>query len=167
MLLYLVRHAIAGDPDPERRPDDSQRPLTERGRKRFQRAARGLRQLAAPVDLVLSSPFTRARQTAEILAEEAKWPEATAQEQVLVDAPTLLDALRQYPGVTSIAAVGHEPTMHEVASLLLTGDPDRATLQFKKGTVACFQVEHDVQPGTAHLLWLASPKLLRQLASHH
>lgn len=165
MLLYLVRHAIAGDPDPERWPDDSQRPLTERGKKRFRRAARGLHQIAPRVAVVLSSPYTRAQQTAKILTDEAGWPAATVLDQVAVDAQTLLDALRQHSGVDSLAAVGHEPTMREVASMLLTGDSDRAALEFKKGTVACLEIQSDLQPGTAHLRWLASPKLLRLMGS--
>ena len=73
MDLYLVRHAIAFDFDTSQWPDDSQRPLTPEGQKRFSRAARAWR--ARPsVDLVLSSPWVRAWQTAELLESEAGWP---------------------------------------------------------------------------------------------
>jgi phosphohistidine phosphatase len=60
MDLYLVRHAIAGDADPSRWPNDSDRPLTPAGEKRFRRAARGLGRIVPKVDVVLSSTFARA-----------------------------------------------------------------------------------------------------------
>ena len=74
MELYLVRHAIAGKPDAASWPDDSERPLTEEGITRFRPAARGLATLVPDVERVLSSPWTRAWQTAEILQEENDWP---------------------------------------------------------------------------------------------
>ena len=65
--LYLVRHAVAEERGPAW-PDDSQRPLTEEGAKRWRRQAAGLAALEARPDLILTSPFTRARQTADLLA---------------------------------------------------------------------------------------------------
>ena len=75
MELYLVRHAIAGHADHARWPDDTQRPLTEEGIARFQPAARGLARIVPTVERVLSSPWVRAWQTAEILQEESGWLE--------------------------------------------------------------------------------------------
>src|SRR5215471_19083588 len=75
MYLYLVRHAIAFEPDPAQWPDDRDRPLTPEGEKRFRQAALGLRELVPSVDAVLSSPLVRAWQTAAILARKAGWPE--------------------------------------------------------------------------------------------
>lgn len=72
--LYLVRHASAAAPDPLLWPDDRERPLTPQGKKRFRSAARGLRRAAPRVGLVLSSPLTRAWQTARILEKAARWP---------------------------------------------------------------------------------------------
>ena len=77
MYVYLVRHAIAFEPDSSAWPDDRERPLTPAGQKRFRRAARGLRTLVPSVDLMLSSPLTRAWQTAEVLQQVARWPAPT------------------------------------------------------------------------------------------
>jgi phosphohistidine phosphatase len=165
VLLYLVRHAIADDPDPIRWPDDSQRPLTNAGRKKFQRAARGLGDIARRADVVVSSPYLRAWQTAEILSEEAGWASPTRLGPLSAgtSADAAYQALREYAGAEVVAAVGHEPTMHELASLLLTGDPYHANLEFKKGTVACLRTDGPFHPSRAQLLWLATPKLLRRL----
>src|SRR3954468_17149609 len=74
MDVYLVRHAIAATRDSAQWPDDSERPLTSEGEARFRKAARGLRRVAARVDVVLASPYVRAWQTAEILERAAGWP---------------------------------------------------------------------------------------------
>lgn len=165
MLLYLVRHAIAFDHDPQRWPDDRERPLTGKGIKKFRAAVEGLRAVAPPADVVLSSRFVRAWQTADILRKEAGWPapiacEALEQGHEPVEA---LVALQSYASASSVALVGHEPSMGELASFLLTGERGRAKIEFKKGGVACFQMEGGLQAGTATLQWLATPRLLRSL----
>src|SRR5580765_5526743 len=65
--LYLIRHAIA-EARGEAWPDDAKRPLTERGASRMRKAARALAKLGVSIDVVLTSPLTRTRQTAEIVA---------------------------------------------------------------------------------------------------
>ncbi len=69
--LYLVRHAIAAERG-EQYPDDAKRPLTTQGMTRFRKAVRGLAELDVEVDLILTSPFVRARQTADILSEQLR-----------------------------------------------------------------------------------------------
>src|SRR5438093_12133138 len=65
--LYLVRHGLAEERG-ELWPDDSKRPLTEKGMSRMRKATRGLARLGVSLDVVLTSPLVRARQTAEIVA---------------------------------------------------------------------------------------------------
>ena len=65
--LYLIRHGLAEDRG-EAWPDDSKRPLTEDGMSRLRKQARGLARLGVTLDIVLTSPLVRARQTAEIVA---------------------------------------------------------------------------------------------------
>ena len=65
--LYLVRHGLAEERG-EKWPDDTKRPLTEEGIVRMRKAARGLARLGVAVDVVLTSPLVRARQTADIVA---------------------------------------------------------------------------------------------------
>ena len=166
MDLYLVRHAVAFDYDPSQWPDDSQRPLTPEGQKRFKRAARGLKGLVPSVDVVLSSPWVRAWQTAEVLESEAGWPPPVASEALAATgrAPAeVLQALQPFTGSNAIALVGHEPSLHELASYLLTGDTAHAQIEMKKGAVARLEVGEGLRPGAGRLLWLLPPRVLRSL----
>jgi phosphohistidine phosphatase len=167
--LYLVRHAAAFGRDPGRWRDDSRRPLTPEGEEEFRLAARGLARLASPVDVLLSSPYLRAWQTAQILAELDSWP---APEPSPVFEPTLPPAkgaqeLLSYADAQYVAVVGHRPSLHELAAYLLTGAGDGLEISLKKGGVACIRFDGAPAPGTGELRWLLAPKVLRDLAGQH
>ena len=166
MDLYLVRHAIAEPRDAERFPDDSRRPLTPKGAGSFRVAARGLRALGIEVDVVLSSRYARAWQTAELLEAEAGWPAPTACRPLEPGNPpgAGLDPIGER-SERSVALVGHEPHLTGLASLLITRDPDAVALELKKGGVICLRTSGNPEPGAAVLSWSASPKMLRRLAS--
>ena len=164
MEIYLVRHAAAFGRDPDRWPDDSERPLTPEGEEEFRLAARGLSRVVPRVDAVLSSPYQRAWRTAEILSELDSWP---APEPVAVLEPTLPPekaalALEDHAG--SVAVVGHRPGLHELAAYLLTGEGDGLEIGLEKGGVACIRFDGDAQPGAGELRWLLTPELLSSLA---
>jgi phosphohistidine phosphatase len=163
--VYLVRHAVAEDRDAGRWPDDSLRPLTGEGVERFARAARGLRRLVPTVQLLLSSPYLRAWQTAEILREKAGWPapERCAALAAACPPEAALAVLRDRGGAGSIALVGHEPYLSSLASLLLAGDSAAVQLELKKGGVLALASDGDPGSGGALLRWSASPKILRAL----
>ncbi len=169
MDLYIVRHAVAYKRDENRWPDDVQRPLTPEGEERFRRAAGGILRLVPEVDLVLSSPFTRAWRTAEIL-EKAGWPTPEPLEELEPDYPPhkILSVLARYaPGVESVALVGHRPNLHELVSYLLTGDQideaRGARVRIKKGGAVRLSFDGLPEPGAGSLEWLLTPKTLRRL----
>ena len=167
MDLYLVRHAIADTRDPARWPDDSERPLTPEGIARFRSAARGLHRLVPEVDAVLSSPYTRAWQTAEILSEEAGWPapERCPPLEAVKPPNGAVELLQGKGEHSSVALVGHEPYLSVLASLLLSGDERTVRLELKKGGVALLALDDEPAPGAALLRWSVSPKILRALDS--
>src|SRR6185503_13585191 len=70
MELYLLRHAIAVQRGTPGYDDDSQRPLTDEGRKKMKKIVKALSGLNLELDTILSSPYVRARDTAKILAKE-------------------------------------------------------------------------------------------------
>jgi phosphohistidine phosphatase len=165
--IYLVRHATAFGRDPDRWPDDSERPLTPEGEEEFRLAARGLARLTSRVDAILSSPYRRAWRTAEILSELNSWP---APKPVAVLEPTLpperaVLALENYAG--SVAVVGHRPGLHELAAYLLTGKDDGLEIGLEKGGVACIRFGGAVEPGAGELRLLLTPEVLRSLAGQH
>src|SRR6202050_789188 len=69
MILYIVRHGIAVDRTDPKSPAEPERPLTAEGVKKTRSAALGLRSLGAKPDVLITSPYVRAAQTAEIFAE--------------------------------------------------------------------------------------------------
>ena len=164
MDLYLVRHAAAFGRDSARWPDDSKRPLTPEGEEEFRLAARGLTRIASRADAILSSPYQRAWQTAQILSELDSWP---VPETSPVLEPTLPPqkvalAMEDYTG--TVAVVGHRPGLHELAAYLLTGEADGVEITIKKGGVACISFDDAVEAGAGELRWLLTPEALSSLA---
>ncbi len=164
MQLYLVRHAIAKESDPEKWLDDSSRPLTARGARRFRRAASGLRHVAPSVDVALSSPYVRAWDTALILEDEARWPSPVVCPELTVDDPqALLDVIKAFDQADSIALIGHEPYLSRFTSTLLS--PGWGPwLEFRKGGVARLEQISGNEPARFELRWLLTPRMLRRLA---
>jgi phosphohistidine phosphatase len=160
--LFLVRHAIAAERGPEF-PDDTQRPLTEDGISRFRKAIAGLSDLGVDIDLILTSPLVRARQTAELLSKGlAGHPPIIETGALSPDAThkALVTELRRHTRRSAIALVGHEPRLGETAARLL-GCPGR--FDFRKGSVC--RIDFDLFPPSApgRLQWFAPPKILVRL----
>lgn len=158
--LFVVRHGIAHERDPERWPDDSQRPLTPKGEREVRAAARGLKSLTDPVATVLASPYPRAWRTAEILHEVAGWgkPRPCAPLEADGDAAEAIAAVAAQLNDGRIAIVGHEPMLSDLCGILLGG----SVIELKKGAVARLSVREWRRAG-ATLRWLFPPKALRAL----
>jgi phosphohistidine phosphatase len=163
--LYIVRHALAESRDATKWPDDRERPLTEEGAARFRKAAKGLAGFATTPDRVVSSPLARAWQTAEILSEEAGWPPPQELRALEPDrtAEDIRTALQSHAGVATVAVVGHEPNLSELASHLLCGSPDGIAIDLKKGSVMSLDTGPFPGPGASTLLWSVPPRALRAL----
>jgi len=161
MNLYILRHGLAV----ERTPGvnfDKDRPLTSEGRKKTRRLAVFLRKLGLSLDLILSSPFLRARQTAEIvsevldLADKLEFSTHLAPRQ----APNeLVEELnRKGRGLDGILLVGHEPDLSRLISILVTGKPGLA-LELKKGGFVKLEIGTLRYGRCATLQWLLPPKV--------
>lgn len=162
MELLVIRHAIAVD----RTEDvaDADRPLTDRGRRRFREVVSGLRAVGLRVELVLSSPWLRAAQTAELLAPiilDHAAPRASAL-LAAEPGPELIAELAA-TGATRLAVVGHEPWLGELVASLTSGEPRHGeAVPLKKGGVAI--LEGAPTPGGMVLRALLPPWISRQLA---
>ncbi|HEY4342325.1 MAG TPA: histidine phosphatase family protein [Steroidobacteraceae bacterium] len=166
MRLYLVRHAIAAEPDSKRWPDDRQRPLTSAGARRFKRAADPLVAMirtGGKVGRLLTSPLVRARDTAALL-HKAGLP-AAIEESVLAPGRTaarVLAVLRAHDA-QSIVMVGHEPDLGRLLAVCIAGPDVKLALHFRKGGAACLSFAGAPRVGEATLEWLLPPKALRVL----
>lgn len=133
--LYLIRHAKADKRGPDY-PDDSLRPLIKRGKKQARALAKTLDRLGVRFDRLLSSPYTRARQTAEALRDHAG--EGVQELAALADYhydALLHDLNGALEEGQQVALVGHEPYLSELAALLLTGRTDGLRIRFRKGSM--------------------------------
>ena len=160
--LLLVRHAIA-EARGEAWPDDSLRPLTGKGVSRMRDIAARLMMLGETADVVLTSPLTRASETAAILFETwSPLPNVTVI-QGLAPGNSPEDTvaeLTRYSRNARLALVGHEPDLGELAAWLVGS---KHPLPFKKGGVARIDVDLPARAGSGQLIWLATPKMLRQV----
>lgn len=168
MDVLFVRHAIAEEREEfaATGQDDDFRPLTARGRRRMQLAARGLKKLLPQLPLVATSPLTRAVQTAQIVCEVYGSRKATEIEMLRPEAPVedLLPWLQSQRANGTVALVGHEPHMSCAISWLLTGESTPIVLM-KKGAACLIQDGDCGDRGDATLLWLLQPAQLRKLAA--
>lgn len=166
MELLILRHAIAFPRDAKRWPDDSQRPLTMEGVKRARRAAAGLKRIAARPALVLTSPLVRARDTAAIFAQAARWPEAEHCDALTPGAPpeAMLEVLRRRGARAGcVAVVGHQPHLGRLLALCLRGDAHSQAFALKKSAVVCVRFEGPPRPRQGVLTGLYPPRTLRRI----
>ena len=158
--LYVIRHGLAEDRG-QAWPDDSKRPLTGEGMSRMRKAARGLARLGVSFDVILTSPLTRTRQTAEIMAAALDPHPPVVAADSLAPGGTyqaLIEDLQKQARRPKVALVGHEPGIGELAARLAGS---RQSFVFKKGAVC--RIDVDALPPTAPgtLRWFATPKMLR------
>lgn len=161
MRVFVVRHAIAHERDRKRWPDDSRRPLTAPGKRKFRKAARGLARILPGRVAILSSPWLRARETAAILAAARGGRCIECKELAGNQAPgAMFELLRLRPGMDQVI-IGHEPALSRfVAAAIGAGE---TSIGFRKGGAACVEFRGRILPGRGKLLWHLPPKMLRAI----
>ncbi len=163
MNLYLIRHAIAEEE--AQSGEDSQRALTEKGAKKMRAIAKGLRALGIEFDFILSSPYVRSEQTANIIADVFKIKKKIAMSENLTplgDPDLLFAEINEKYSVNSLAIVGHEPYLSTLVSLL-TANGSPVEMTFKKGGV-CYLAADDLHHARkATLEWLMTPGVLVEI----
>jgi phosphohistidine phosphatase len=167
MNLYVLRHGIAVDPGSPEFPNDADRPLTPKGERKLQQIAEAMLALEISFDLILSSPYVRARQTAELVAEAFGARRKLEFSDTLTPAGSpkklieLLNGLRPPP--ENVLLSGHEPYLSGLISLLLSGAPGLSVVM-KKGGLCKLGIEQ-LKPGRcACLEWLLTPKQMALMA---
>ncbi len=168
MQVLIVRHAPAENRQEfayTGQPDDL-RPLTNKGKDKMRNNIKGLQTCVPQIDRIAESPLVRAQQTADLLA--AVYPNAIRETlSALVPAgseSTVLAYLQKHADTTqTIALVGHEPKLGELATCLLSGQIGD-WMPLKKGAACLLEFIDKVEAGEAELCWMLRPKQLRQLA---
>lgn len=159
--LYILRHGIAEPPPVTGRTKDRDRALTAEGRQKVRRVARALVKLDVGIDLIVSSPYVRARQTAELVAEvlrlrsKVQLCEHLAPGAKPKDLIAYLKALD--PAPDSVLLVGHEPDLSRLIALLLCGSPT-LSLSLKKAGLCKLTLMGLTAGRCGTLEWLLTPK---------
>lgn len=157
MHVYFVRHGIA-EARMQDGSDDPTRALTEQGAFRVKQIAKWLRRMGVEIDLVVSSPLVRARQTAQILHDRLLVGERLLVDERLslaFDAERLAAIIRERSGAGSLMLVGHEPSLSMVVGEITGG----SRLNLRKGGIALVEIG-DVELRAASLEWLITPRLV-------
>src|SRR5580704_3446332 len=167
MQLILIRHGIAedraefaatGNPD-------SERPLTKQGQWKMERLAGGLRRAVSALDVLGSSPFRRAEQTARIVSRAFHDIQVTTVPALAPTGPAdnVLKWLKHHLAATTVAIVGHEPQLGELTTWLVTGTASSG-VEFRKSGACLVEFKGRANAGSGRLQWMLTPALLRDLA---
>ena len=162
MLVYLMRHGIAEERSG--RVDDDQRKLTDEGREKTRDAARGLKAMGIEPCAMLSSPLVRAVETAEITAEVLGFSARKIHltESLAPSSPPEL-LLRELAALKAqeVVCFGHAPHLDDFIAHVFHSNLTFTSL--KKAGAACIEIAK-FSPREAVLQWIATPKMLKQLA---
>jgi phosphohistidine phosphatase len=157
MRCYFLRHGFAVEADEWSGPDFD-RPLTREGQERMTRAANTIAALRLKIDVIVSSPLVRAKQTAVIVAQRLKIQDRLVEDERLgggFGPSHLAGILAEHRGADAVMLVGHEPGMSQTVGAIVGG----ASIDFKKGSLACVTVP-DPATLVAELVWLIPAKVL-------
>jgi phosphohistidine phosphatase len=166
MKLLIVRHADAGDAEEFAKTGkpDSERPLSEKGREQMKDGVEGLKKLVPSADLIVTSPYTRARQTAELVRGGYGKMEHEETRTLEPEVPPgqFEEWLKEHSNHEVVIAVGHEPHLSTLTTWLMAGSDD-SRVELKKGGACLLVFDKRAKKGTGTLRWLMGPKELRAI----
>jgi phosphohistidine phosphatase len=166
MILYILRHAIAEERDEVAYPDDSLRRLSEKGKKKMARIAKHLKDMGVEVDLILTSPYVRAYDTARIVlkAFDLKKKQLVLSDHLMPSgyAKDLIAEINEKYPLDNLMLVGHEPYLSDLIAMLVSGDPSMS-ITMKKGGLCRLSIDRLVYDKCATLEWLLAPAQLTRI----
>jgi len=161
MNLYILRHGIAVEPGSPGYATDADRPLVPKGKRKLKEIAKGMDALGLNFDLILSSSYRRASQTAEIIACTFKPRKQVEFSEDLAPGRSPKKVLEQlthlHPQPEDVLLVGHEPYLSDLISLLISGESG-LSITMKKAGLCKLSAERLCFGRCATLEWLMTPK---------
>jgi phosphohistidine phosphatase len=157
MTCYFLRHGSAVDAG-EWSGADFDRPLTRQGHDRITRAAKTIDGLRLNLDVIVTSPLVRAKQTATIVAKRLKLQDHLVEDERLgggFGLSYLAELLAEHRAADAVMLVGHEPGMSRTVGEMVGG----ANIDFKPGSLASVDVP-DPATLSGTLVWLVPAKVL-------
>jgi phosphohistidine phosphatase len=158
MQIYILRHGIAEDSVAGQ--SDSERALTPEGKKKLRSVLRVAREAGVSPALILTSPLKRAVQTAQLAAEMLGYKGDLLRTEALEPGAhprKVWEEIRVHKDESEILLAGHEPLFSSLTAYLL-GSPD-LQVDFKKGALACVEVDRFGAEPHGALRWFITPKV--------
>lgn len=158
MQLYLLRHGIAEENAAS--GNDRDRSLTPEGRRKLRQVLEAAADAGVDPALILTSPFKRAVQTAEIAQTVLKYKNELLRTEALVPGAAVeqvWDEIRAHREESSLMLVGHNPLFTELAAYLLASN--EMQIDFKKGALLRIDLESFPAHPKGLLRWYLTPKL--------
>ena len=163
----MIRHGVAEEREAFAKTgeDDSLRPLTKEGRWKMEHVAKGLRRALPSLDVIATSPFKRAQQTAKIVASAYGHAEIEELDALTPDGAqrAFMTWLRGREEADRVAVVGHDPHLPLLVSWLVTGEAIEGRFRLRKGGACLLEFDGQPRAGKATLVWSLAPSLLRRL----
>ena len=156
MQIYLLRHGIAEDARPGQA--DSERALTGEGREKLRRVLKRARLAGAAPDLILSSPYRRALETADVAIELLGYEGKVVRTRALVPEASPFDTweeIRSRKGEESILLASHEPLMSSMVAFLL--DSPAMQVDMKKAALVRVDCDRFGPEPCGVLKWMMTP----------
>lgn len=167
MNLFILRHGLAVEPGTAGYAKDSERPLISKGKRKLWKIAQAIESMEISFDWIVSSPYLRARQTAEIIAEALDLRKKVECSETLTPAGSakkLIELLNhREPTPDDVLLVGHEPYLSDLISLLVAGDASMS-VAMKKGGLCKLSADALAHDRCAILEWLLTPKQMALMA---
>ena len=167
MNVYILRHGIAMEPGSPGINTDAERPLIPKGEQRLREAADAMEKMGLSFDAIISSPYLRARQTAEIVAKHFKLQKKLMFSDDLIPGGNPQALIRQLNGLKpapeNILIVGHEPFLSRFIALQASGGTGE-TIEMKKGSLCKLETEELEYGHCATLAWLLTPRQMELMA---
>jgi len=158
MEIYLLRHGIAEDGQVGQ--PDAERALTADGKKKLRNVLRAAAAAGVAPSLILTSPYKRAVQTAQIAAEILDYKGELLRTKALEPGSSpkpVWDEIRVHKDESRILLSGHEPLFSRLTAYLLNAP--ELQIDFKKGAIACVEVERFTADPHGVLRWYLTPKI--------
>lgn len=165
MIVYLLRHGEAVTLEETTTNNDADRSLTIEGKEKLYQFSRAFNSIGVSVDIILTSPYKRAFETASIVAEALGNNPKIEETDLLKpdqDIQPLINHLNKRKNFESVLIVGHEPFLGNLASILISGKTS-LNIRFKKGGICKIEINELPPKGIGELVYLLTPKIMKSL----
>ncbi len=159
--IFILRHGQAEELNENQSKNDFERNLTEEGIERTKKLSLLFNKLKEDIDIVLSSPYIRAKKTAETFVNNLLVKPGFKVVDFLSSGASCKDiakGLLPYSSHNKVVLVGHAPDLEMFLGKLIGAD----RIKLKKGALAKVVLSNSIEL-SGELEWLITSKIVKRL----